>query len=211
MTSVAGDFYDFVVFDDDRHLGILVADVSGHGVPAALIASMVKIALTSQAESGSDPARVISGLNRILSSQLRGPLVTAGYLYLNMEKCTALYCGAGHPPLLLWRRLSQSLNEFNENGLILGVRSNEDYFNVRVEIEAGDRVLMYTDGITEARNASEQFFGETRLKETIAAHDQLSAERFATALIEELVTWTHRDAAAQEDDITLVVVDVGTR
>jgi sigma-B regulation protein RsbU (phosphoserine phosphatase) len=159
--AVAGDFYDFVIFDN-KHLGVLVADVSGHGVPAALVASMVKVALTSQAPSGSDPARVISGLNELLCKQLRGPLVTAGYLYLDMEKRTAQYCGAGHPPLLLWRQKIQRLYEFEENGLILGVRSNEGYSNIGIDLESGDRILMYTDGITEANNASEEFFGETR-------------------------------------------------
>lgn len=208
MAAVAGDFYDFLTFDE-RRLGILVADVSGHGVPAALVASMVKVALASQAGSGSDPARVISGLNETLCKQLRGTLVTAGYLYLDMEKGTALYCGAGHPPLLLWRGSNQRLNEIEENGLILGVRSNEAYSNIEVELEAGDRVLMYTDGIIEASNESEEFFGERRLKETIADNERLPADGFATLLIEELSAWTGRGAgAAQADDITLVVVDV---
>jgi phosphoserine phosphatase RsbU/P len=210
-TAVAGDFYDFLVLGD-RRIGILVADVSGHGVPAALIASMVKVAFSSQVGCGSDPARLISGLNKILCNQLRGPLVTAGYLYLDMRTRTALYSGAGHPPLLLWRSANQRLHEFEKNGLILGVRSHEDYFNVEVGIEAGDRVLMYTDGIIEARNATEEFFGETRLRETIAAHDRLSADDFASSLLQELSVWTGRDAgAAQPDDITLVVVDVQRR
>jgi serine phosphatase RsbU (regulator of sigma subunit) len=208
MTAVAGDFYDFLVFDD-RRLGILVADVSGHGVPAALVASMVKVALASQAASGQDPAQVISGLNQVLCQQLRGPLVTAAYLYLDMEKRTALYSAAGHPPLLVWRPAQKKLEEFEENGLILGVLSNADYVSIRIELEAGDRVLMYTDGIVEAANASDEFFGEAELKQTIAAHERLPADDFATALLEELSAWTGRGAgAAQADDITLVVVDV---
>jgi phosphoserine phosphatase RsbU/P len=208
MTSVAGDFYDFLIFDTKR-LGVLVADVSGHGVPAALVASMVKVALASHAGSGSDPARVISGLNELLCKQLRGPLVTAGYLYLDMQKRTAQYSGAGHPPLLLWRQGIQRLYEFEKNGLILGVRSNEDYSNMRIDLEWGDRVLMYTDGIVEASNSSEQFFGETRLKETITAHQHLSTDDFATLLLEEVDSWTKRDGgSAQADDITVVVIDV---
>jgi phosphoserine phosphatase RsbU/P len=209
MTAVAGDFYDFLTFDDKR-LGVLVADVSGHGVPAALVASMVKMALASQAGSGSDPARVISGLNELLCKQLRGPLVTAGYLFLDMEKRTAQYCGAGHPPLLLFRRTIQRLYEFEENGLILAVRSNEDYSNIGIDLESGDRILMYTDGIVEAGNPSEEFFGEKRLKETIAVHQHSSPDAFATVLLDEVDDWTRRDgSSAQTDDITVVVIDVG--
>jgi len=208
MTAVAGDFYDFLIFDH-KHLGVLVADVSGHGVPAALVASMVKVALASHAGSGSDPARVISGLNELLCKQLRGPLVTAAYLYLDMEKRTAEYCGAGHPPLLLWRQTMQRLYEFEENGLILGVRSNEDYSNIVIDLEWGDRVLMYTDGIVEASNSSEQFFGETRLKETIIAHQHVSPDDFAAVLLQEVDSWARRDrGSAQADDITVVVIDV---
>jgi serine phosphatase RsbU (regulator of sigma subunit) len=208
MTAVAGDFYDFLIFDNKR-LGILVADVSGHGVPAALVASMVKVALTSQAGSGSDPARLISGLNDLLCKQLRGPLVTAGYLYLDMGKRTAQYCGAGHPPLLLFRQTIQRLYEFEENGLILGFRSNEDYPNIEIDLESGDRILMYTDGIVEAGNVSEEFFGEKRLKETIAVHQHSSPDDFATVLLNEVDSWTRRDgSSAQSDDITVVVIDV---
>jgi phosphoserine phosphatase RsbU/P len=208
MTAVAGDFYDFLIFDNKR-LGILVADVSGHGVPAALVASMVKVALASQAGSGSDPARVISGLNELLCKELRGPLVTAAYLFLDMDKRTAQYCGAGHPPLLLWRQAIQRLHEFEENGLILGVRSNEDYSNIEIDLESGDRILMYTDGIVEAGNASEEFFGEKRLKETIAVHQHFSPDDFATVLLDEVDSWTRRDgSSSQTDDITLVVIDV---
>jgi sigma-B regulation protein RsbU (phosphoserine phosphatase) len=209
MTAVAGDFYDFLIFDNKR-LGILVADVSGHGVPAALVASMVKVALASLSAVGSDPSRVISGLNQILCKQLRGPLVTAGYLYLNMEKARALYCGAGHPPLLIWQKASHSVRELSENGLILGVRANEEYSNVGFGIGNGDRILMYTDGVVEASNEAEEFFGETRLKETMAANEELSSNDFATALLNKVHNWAagRSTGGAQSDDITVVSIDV---
>ncbi len=105
MTSVAGDFYQFVR-TDNQHLGILVADVSGHGIAAALISSMIKVAMQSVAVHAHDPAQVLGGLNRILSSEARGQLASAAYVWIDIEEGKALYSAAGHPPLLCWRNAS---------------------------------------------------------------------------------------------------------
>lgn len=117
---MAGDFYDFLVVDD-RRVGVLVADVSGHGVPAALVASMVKVAIAAQAEHADDPARVMAGLNSVLSGKLQGQFVTAAYLFLDLEAGAGRYSAAGHPPLLHYRAAQQSIDDVVENGLILGV------------------------------------------------------------------------------------------
>jgi sigma-B regulation protein RsbU (phosphoserine phosphatase) len=95
MASVAGDFYDLIKVDQTG-LGILVADVSGHGVPAALISSMVKIALSSQRPHAHNPAQVLDGINQILCGNMESDFVTAGYLYIDTAKQIATYAGAGH-------------------------------------------------------------------------------------------------------------------
>ena len=110
MTSVAGDFYDFIVVDE-KHIGILVADVSGHGMPAALIASMLKIALSAQAAHAADPAQVLLGLNQALCGKFQHHFVTAAYLFVDMQKRTLTYAGAGHPPLLLWGGSSKGVRD----------------------------------------------------------------------------------------------------
>src|SRR5882757_2742405 len=115
MTAVAGDFYDFIVVDEKR-IGILAADVSGHGMPAALIASMLKIALSSQVGHADDPAQVLLGLNQALCGKFEHHFVTAAYIFVDMQKLTLSYAGAGHPPLLLWGG-SQGLRSVEENGL----------------------------------------------------------------------------------------------
>ncbi|HYW39532.1 MAG TPA: SpoIIE family protein phosphatase, partial [Terriglobales bacterium] len=94
MTAVAGDFYQFVR-SDNNHLGILVADVSGHGIPAALIASMIKVAMQSVAVHADDPAQVLGGLNRILSSEAHGQFASAAYVWIDTENRNALYSAAG--------------------------------------------------------------------------------------------------------------------
>src|SRR5271154_1448303 len=94
MTEVAGDFYDFIVVDDKR-LGAFVGDVSGHGMPAALISSMLKIALAAQAPVASEPAQVMAGLNLALCGKFKGHFVTAAYIYIDTEKKILRYAGAG--------------------------------------------------------------------------------------------------------------------
>jgi serine phosphatase RsbU (regulator of sigma subunit) len=98
-TAVAGDFYEFLPLDENR-IGVLLADVTGHGVPAALIAAMIKVAMQSVIDCAADPGEVLRRLNRILSPQLSGRLVPAAYLLLDSENRTALYAGADHPPLV---------------------------------------------------------------------------------------------------------------
>ena len=103
MTAVAGDFYDFLILDE-RRLTILVADVSGHGVPAALIASMLKVAFGLQRSHATDPSAVLTGLNGILHGVLDGQFVTAACAHIDVEGRAIVYAGAGHPPSLLIRR-----------------------------------------------------------------------------------------------------------
>jgi sigma-B regulation protein RsbU (phosphoserine phosphatase) len=208
MAAVAGDFYDFLQ-RDDTHLGVLVADVSGHGVPAALVASMIKMASAAKAAEAFDPARVVDGLNKVLCKELQHQFVTAGCLFLDMEDRIALYSGAGHPPLFLWRRSSRTLHEIEKNGLLLGFRSSESYSSTQFDLHPGDRMVMCTDGIMEAEHSSRGFFGDARFRELIAGGDHLSAKDFADSILNDVSDWSGRQSGrGQEDDITLVVLDI---
>ena len=164
MTAVAGDFYDFLVMDE-RTVGILVADVTGHGVPAALIASMLKSALAAQSGHAAEPARVLSGLNQALCGKFEEHFVTAGYLFLDTGKQMARYAGAGHPPLLygsLDGRGRAVFREIDANGLLLGISREAEYTAVELPFRPGDRCVLYTDGIVETKNAAEEEFGALR-------------------------------------------------
>ena len=151
MTAVAGDFYDFLVIRPGC-LGIVVADVTGHGVPAALVASMVKVAVSAHTDVGAEPGKVIAGLNSTLCRHAQGQYASAVYVALDQARRVGCYSAAGHPPLLLWHRTARTLLEFNEGGLLLRVRPSEEYAQTEFTLEAGDRLLVYTDGLVEAVN-----------------------------------------------------------
>jgi sigma-B regulation protein RsbU (phosphoserine phosphatase) len=207
MTSVAGDFYDFIIVDEKR-VGILIADVSGHGLPSALIASMLQVALTAQAPHASEPARVLSGLNHALCGKFEHNFVTAAYVFVDMEKKVMTYAGAGHPPLLFWRKSAGNLSEVVENGLFLGMFPEATYASLQLPLEAGDRVVLYTDGILETKNPSEQEFGIARFKQFMKDNHGLSLDQLADGLLEELSRWSEQPRGqGQQDDITVLAMD----
>ena len=206
-SSVAGDFYDFLIIGD-RCLGILIADVSGHGVPAALLASMVKVAIGTQVQHAGDPAAVLSGLNRMLYGKLQEQFVTASYLFLDVPRKKALYSSAGHPGLLLWRKKQRGVFEYDETGLVLGISPEVQHSNTEFSLEFEDRIVLCTDGVLEAMNGRDELFGKHRLKQSIEEDANLPAGRFCDALLRKLEAWAGTGLGqTQADDVTLVVVD----
>jgi phosphoserine phosphatase RsbU/P len=208
MSAVAGDFYDFLYVDEQR-VGVLIADVTGHGVPAALIASMLKVAFAGQAAHARDPAQVLAGLNRALWGKFEEHFVTAAYLFVDLDKGSMRYSAAGHPPLMLLARASGEVREIEENGLLLGMFPEAEYSSMEFSVGPGDRCLMYTDGVLEARNGAQEEFGKPRCKEFVEKQRDIPAARFASALLDRVAGFSGQNSAGtQEDDITLVVLDV---
>jgi sigma-B regulation protein RsbU (phosphoserine phosphatase) len=204
MSAVAGDFYEFIPVDGER-VGFLVADVTGHGVPAALIASMIKVAMQSVVTCAHEPREVLRGLNRILYGPLRDQLVSAAYLWLDTGNRKALYSAAGHPPLLRWRE--GKLEGIESNGLVFGVIPEADYPVCDLSIHSGDRFLLYTDGVTEPQNASGDSFRDRKLEQVIRDNQSRPPSELSEQLLSEIGVWRSA-SVAQQDDITLIVVDV---
>lgn len=204
MTAVAGDFYEFIPVDPNR-IGFLVADVTGHGVPAALIASMIKVAMQSVVPCAHDPREVLRGLNRVLFAQLRTQLVSAAYLWLDTENHIALYSAAGHPPLLHCRE--GKLERIESNGLLLGVFPNSDYPLCDMPVLPGDRFLLYTDGVIEPENALGYSFGEHKLEQVVHNNQSRPPSELLDQLPSEIRQWQPA-STAQQDDITLIAIDV---
>jgi phosphoserine phosphatase RsbU/P len=202
MTSVAGDFYDYIGAGNSA-VGLLIADVSGHGVPAALIASMVKLAAASQREVADDPAKFLLGMNRVLHGNTQGQFVTAAYVYMDSTTGVLRYSAAGHPPMLLLHE--GQVDEIAENGLMLGAFDFASYSTVSRAIEKGDRLLLYTDGLIEASNDAGEFYGQEALMHMLkktATHPPAEAAEQIFCSVEQWST-------VQQDDLTLLICDVG--
>jgi sigma-B regulation protein RsbU (phosphoserine phosphatase) len=200
MTSVAGDLYDFVAASD-RQVGLFIADVSGHGIPAALIASMVKMAAISQRGVSAHPAQLLAGMNAALCGNTQGQFVTAAYVYLDAETSQLRYGAAGHPAMLLLR--NGSVTEIVENGLLLAASDHAVYTEKALALEPGDRLLLYTDGLIEARNAEGELFGEEALIALLRDTGGKTPDEAADRMIASAQQW----ARLQDDDLTVLVCD----
>ena len=200
MTSVAGDFYDFVVAEDNQ-AGLLIADVSGHGVPAALIASMVKMAATSQRANASDPQKLLTGMNAALCGNTQNQFVTAAYVYLDAQKREFRYSAAGHPPMLLLR--GSQVTEIAENGFVLAVLETSEFSNATHTLHPDDRLALYTDGLLEATDATGQLFGEERLHDALRSTAKLNPSDAADSILSTVQQWSR----SQDDDLTILICD----
>jgi phosphoserine phosphatase RsbU/P len=200
MTSVAGDLYDFLVADE-AHAGLFIADVSGHGVPAALIASMVKMAAISQRAQAAHPALVMAGMNAALCGNTQGQFVTAAYVYLDARARELRYSAAGHPAMLLLR--GGAVTEIAENGMLLAAVEGAIYSDKTLRMQPGDRLLLYTDGLIEAKNSSGELFGEASLSAALSKSAALSPSEAIDHVVAAVQKWS----TTQDDDLTVLVCD----
>jgi hypothetical protein len=206
MSEVAGDFYDFLAVDDGA-LGVLVADVSGHGVPAAIVASMVKVALASEADHAHDPGELMTRLNRSLTGKFDFAFVTAVYACFEPRTRMLSYASAGHPPPLV-RRTSGELASLDEGDLAIGFRPSTRYSTYRQPLQAGDCVLLYTDGVTEAEGRDGAFFGDRRFADVVARSAPGTSVALVETVLRELALWKARPGDELADDVTIVAVGI---
>jgi serine phosphatase RsbU (regulator of sigma subunit) len=207
MASVGGDFYDFIPVGD-KQLGILIADVSGHGLSSALIASMLQVALAGQVAHASHPDKVLVGLNRAVSGKFSNNFVTAAYVYVDLEANIMRYAGAGHPPFIQYRSATGRAGQIMENGLVLGFFEDASYDFLEIPLVPGDRHVLYTDGILEAANPAQEMYGAERLMHFLETNCSLNADQIADALLADVARWTEQsEEQNQQDDLTLLVFD----
>lgn len=205
--NISGDFYNFHAFEDDR-LGVLIADVTGHGIPASLIASMVKILFSTLTPLYSSPGLFIRGLNSHLYDKMEGNLLTAGYFYINRRDKKVHYARAGHEPLLHVSRRNGAvaLDEYMPQGRVIGVDDSMEPELTEFEIDNGDRIVAYTDGLVEAVNVNREMFGLDRLKSLIIESAGFSIDDAVEYIFRKLQQW--RSSVQFDDDFTLIMIDI---
>jgi sigma-B regulation protein RsbU (phosphoserine phosphatase) len=205
--NLSGDFYDYIPLSPTR-LGLMIGDVSGKGVRAAMGMAAARSLLRSAARRGGGPPRVMRDANTRLFRDLNGNLLlTLVYGVIDAETKSFQYCNAGHnPPLLV--RASGKYKPLKAGGLLLGVFDKQPYKTETVQLEKGDVLFFYTDGLVEARTPGPELreFGEERLVEILLAHRHLKAAAILEAVLKDLRAFAERER--QQDDLTLVVVKV---
>jgi serine phosphatase RsbU (regulator of sigma subunit) len=204
--EVGGDYYDFIEIDED-HLGIAVADVSGKGIPGAMVMTEARALLKGEAGRSISPAETLLRVNRILFQDIkRGMFVTMAYFVLSLKDRQLTLASAGHPPLTLWRRRSGMCHAINPHGLALGIDRGplfeQRLREQRVVLEPGDRFVGCTDGVFEAMSPSNEELGTDRFHALVAANADRPSGEFVTRIINGVEA--HAAGAPQHDDITLV-------
>ena len=202
--TLGGDTYDAFLFSPDV-IGLSIADIAGKGLPAALLMSSLQASVRAFALDASPPQAVCTSVNRLLCGQMiAGRFATLVYMRLDASRGELRYANAGHnPPLLV--RTSGEVEVLRSSGTVLGVFPDAEYAGSATALRSGDRLLLYTDGITEARSADGDEFGEERLSTALARYRHLAAKDLHAAVAEEIRRFA---PAGFEDDATLLAVAV---
>ncbi len=200
--GVGGDYYDYLQFSDDR-LGIVIADVAGKGIPAALLMAGLQASVRSLAGPAVEPGEVNRRLNGMLyRSTSTSRYATLFFAIYDARRRLLQYSNAGHfPPLHI---KAGSVERLTADGIPLGLMEEALYGQGQRELETGDLLAMYTDGIVEAPSPEGVEFGEDRLVEVLRRHANTSLDSMVLVVMDELSRWTH--GAAAHDDATLVLV-----
>ncbi len=207
MQAVGGDFYDFHYFDDNR-IGVLIADVSGHGIPAAIICSMLKIVFEVSRTYAEEPAELMNYLNTNLCNYVHGQFITVSYAYVDYDQRKITVSNAGHWPLLLWRKKERSLEELSRPGRVIGFFPEAVYSEYETKFEDGDRLILYTDGILESRNREGILYGEKNFHDTVDSCVNLRASDIIDVVLDSVSEWSGNTGNDSfEDDVTLIVMD----
>lgn len=206
-TEVGGDFYDFIALDKN-HLGIVVGDVAGKGIPAAMLTSLARTILRVESGYGHSPQRVIAQTNQALIQDLQHAemFVTALVAFLDRNDFTLTYANAGHVPALLWRTEENKFEIVTATTPPLGIQSNEVGSDQTIQLSPGDSIIFYTDGVTEAMSPDNQIFGGDRLKETLLPHIGGTADDLVQSILSALRAF--RQNAPWSDDLTIIVMKV---
>jgi sigma-B regulation protein RsbU (phosphoserine phosphatase) len=202
--TVSGDYFDVLKFDDKR-AAVCIADVSGKGMPAALLMSNVQAAVKAFAASDVAPATMCAKLNRVACGNIaEDRFITFFYGLLDTERKTFTYANAGHCAPMLVRAGGEVLR-FEAGGLMLGPFPDLPFEQGEIELKSGDRLVLFTDGITEATNDCDEEFDEARLIALLLAHRVLDATALEQAVMAEVSEFCGGDF---QDDATLIVLSI---
>ena len=207
MEQVGGDFHDIYHLKDNK-LGIIVADVSGHGIPAALVSSMAKISFGNAGSLYDSPKKIFQSVNNNILENLKTNEYMTCFMVSVDDDYNVVYSNAGHQKAILLRMDTQELEELDTEGLFIGTISDAStsYEEKSTKLNYGDRLILFTDGIPEALNSEKTNYSLQRLEDTIVKNCHLPLEEFTNFIIEDVQNFIGN--ASIEDDLTLFVIEL---
>lgn len=202
--NVGGDYYDFIRLDEHR-LAIGLGDVSGHGLPSALVMANLQATIRSQAAFDPDPARCLERANRLLyHSTDAHTFVSLFYGILDIRNHSLTYANAGQNwPIIFPSAGSPAM--LTGHGLVLGVRETTEYTNEEIELRYGDLIVFYSDGVTEAMNEAREQFGDERLIGAVRGLSRGTPQSLIDCIVRSVSS--HVGKMPQADDMTLIVAE----
>lgn len=204
--EVGGDFYEFHLMDED-HLGMAIADVSDKGMPAALFMMMSMMALHNYAESGFSPSEIMKKTNEVLLEHNKeGMFVTVWVGILTISTGEIIFANAGHKDPVIRKADGTTVFIKEKHGFMLGVRKNREYKDFVYQMEKGDTLFVFTDGITEAVNTEDELYGEDRLLEAVSGAPPGAAPELLIKHVTAVVD-TFAKGAKQSDDMTMLALE----
>lgn len=206
--EIGGDYYDFISLPDKDALSIVIGDVSGKGVAAGLLMAMAKTAIHTLSQEESSPMKILLRANQILNQHISGQkFMTMLYFRWQAGNKTLTYSSAGHEHILIYRNQAKKLESIVSGGLMLGMIPDIETFleEKQIQFDPGDKILLYTDGVTEALNKDQERFGLERLKEVFQTHNDKSPQALMGLVKDEVYDFI--GDVPQYDDITLVVLE----
>ena len=202
--DVGGDFYDFFRIDENR-IGFLIADVSGKGIPAAIFMAVSRTLIRATGVRGGSPAECLAYSNKLLADEsVDCMFVTVFYGIMNLKTGEVSYCNAGHnPPYILKRNGKVEALPLSQDTMV-GVFDGLVYHDVSLQLDHGDALVLYTDGVTEAMNPKNEEFGEQRLEETLEEVTLHNCQKMVEAIKSDVAAYA--GDAEQSDDITILAL-----
>ncbi len=207
MEKIGGDFYDVYHLKDDK-LGVMIADVSGHGIPAALVTTMAKISFNNAGGRFDSPRRIFQEVNQNILDHVKTQDYMTSFMVVFDDEYNVTYSNASHQKALLLRTEKGEVEELDTNGLFIGAieEANDSYDELRSQLNYGDRVVLYTDGIPEALNSERKEYGIERLESIALQNRGMGLDEFADSIIDDVNT--HIGSTQVEDDLTLLVIEL---
>ncbi len=208
--EVGGDYYDFLEIDEN-HLGMIVADVSGKGIPGSMVMTMGRAIIRMEGLRNLSPADTFKVANKMIAADIRrGMFITAIYGILDIPNKTLLVASAGHNPMVIWRKESNAIQLVNPNGIALGFDRGPIFDRTikeqMVKLNSGDRVVMYTDGIPESMNPKHEEFGDKRFYQLCQKVANRNSNQFTNIVVAKIRE--HQAEGEQHDDITILTLSV---